>query len=199
NESSLADDRDTILERYFDDGFTNANVDVSYVPDSSSPPEAPSVGVVFTVHEGEQFFVNHVFTSGLHFTRPGVARREVSVQPAAPLSQHDMLESQRKLYDLGLFNQVDTAIQNPDGTESRKNVLIAAREAKRYTFDYGVGIEFQTGQPSAGTNQPLGTTGVSPKVSFGVSRINLGGRRQTVSAKGSVRRLQQRGLISFYA
>src|SRR5207237_9506296 len=74
NESSLADDRDTILERYFDDGFTNANVDVSYVPDSSSPPEAPSVGVVFTVHEGEQFFVNHVFTSGLHFTRPGVRR-----------------------------------------------------------------------------------------------------------------------------
>ncbi len=39
-----------------------------------------------------------------------------------------MLESQRRLYDLGLFSEVDTAIQNPDGTESRKNVVVAARK-----------------------------------------------------------------------
>ena len=60
---------------------------------------------------------------------------------------------------------MDTAIQNPEGTESRKNVLVAVSEADRYTFDYGVGFEFQTGQPSFGTNQPLGQTGVSPRVS----------------------------------
>jgi outer membrane protein insertion porin family len=101
------------------------------------------------------------------------------VQPGAPLSQKDMLESQRRLYDLGLFKQVDTAIQNPDGTESRKNVLVTTSEADRYTFDYGGGFEFQTGQPAYGTNQPLGRTGVSPMVSLGVSRINVGGRHQT--------------------
>ena len=199
NESSLADDRDTILERYFDNGFTNAAIDVSYVPDAASTPEAPAVGVVFNIHEGEQFFVSQVFLNGLHYTRPGVARREVRVQPGAPLSQQDMLGSQRSLYNLGLFNEVDTAIQNPDGTESRKNVLVSVRETKRYTFDYGVGFEFQTGQPSVGTNQPLGQTGVSPRVSFGVSRLNIGGRHQTVSAKTSLSRLQQRGLISFEA
>ena len=96
-----------------------------------------------------------------------------------------MLQSQRNLYNLGLFSEVDTAIQNPEGTESRKNVLVAVRETKRYTFDYGIGIEFQTGQPSAGVNQPLGQTGVSPKVSFGVSRVNLGGRYQTVRRRAA--------------
>ncbi len=199
NEASLSDDRDTILEKYFDNGFTNATVDVTYVPDNSAPPDAPRVGVVFTIHEGEQFFVNRVFLSGLHYTRPGVARREVQVQPGTPLSQQAMLESQRKLYNLGLFNEVNTAVQNPDGTEPRKNVLLTMRETKRYTFDYGIGFEFQTGQPSVGTNQPLGQTGASPRVSFGVSRINLGGRHQTVSAKTNLSRLQQRGLISFEA
>jgi outer membrane protein insertion porin family len=119
------------------------------------------------------------------------------VQPGAPLSQQDMLESQRRLYDLGLFQRVDTAIQNPEGTEARKNVLVTAREADRYTFDYGIGFEFQTGQPSFGTNQPLGQTGVSPRVSFGVSRVNVGGRHQTLSMKGNVSQLQQRGLIRF--
>ncbi len=196
DESSLADDRDTILGKYFDNGFPNANVDVAYVPVPSTD-NSPRVGVTFTIHEGEQFFVNQLFLDGLHYTRPGVARREMRVQPGAPLSQQDMLESQRRLYDLGLFKQVDTAIQNPEGTESRKNVLVTAREAQRYTFDYGVGFEFQTGQPSAGTNRPLGKTGVSPRVSLGISRINVGGRHQTLTMKGNVSQLQQRGLISF--
>jgi outer membrane protein assembly complex protein YaeT len=199
NESSLADDRDTILEKYFNNGFSNATVDVSYVPVIPSPDEAPRVGVTFSIQEGEQFFANHVFLNGLHYTRAGVARREIQVQAGAPLSQQDMLESQRRLYSLGLFNEVDTAIQNPEGTEPRKNVLVSMHEAQRYTFDYGVGFEFQTGQPSFGTNQPLGQTGVSPRVSFGVTRINFGGRHQTVTAKTNLSRLQQRGLISFDA
>ena len=196
DESSLADDRDTILSKYFDNGFPNATVDVAYV----SVPSAdnfPRVGVTFSIHEGEQFFVDQVFLDGLHYTRAGVARREMRVQPGEPLSQQDMLESQRRLYDLGLFKQVDTAIQNPDGTESRKNVLVTAREAERYTFDYGVGFEFQTGQPAVGANQPLGQTGVSPMVSFGVTRLNVGGRHQTLTMKANVGRLQQRGLISY--
>ncbi len=196
DESSLADDRDTILGKYFDNGFPNASVDVAYVAVASTP-NLPLVGVTFTIHEGEQFFVNHVFLDGLHYTRAGVARREMRVYPGAPLSQQDMLESQRRLYDLGLFQQVDTAIQNPEGTESRKNVLVTAREADRYTFDYGAGFEFQTGQPSFGTNQPLGQTGVSPRLSLGVSRTNVGGRHQTLSLKGNVSQLQQRALISF--
>ncbi len=196
DESSLADDRDRILTRYFDNGFPNCTVDVAYVP-APSAGKFPLVGVTFTIHEGEQFFVNHVYLDGLHHTRRGVANREMRVQPGAPLSQQDMLQSQRKLYDLGLFKQVNAAVQNPDGTESQKNVLVTVAEADRYTFDYGVGFEFQTGQPAFGTNQPLGQTGVSPMVSLGVSRINLDGRHQTLSFKGALGRLQQKAVLSY--
>jgi len=197
DESSLADDRDTILGKYFDNGFPNATVDVAYVDIAKESNGLPRVGVTFTIHEGEQFFVNQLFLDGLHHTRPGVARREVQVQPGAPLSQQEILESQRRLYDLGLFKQVDTAIQNPEGTESRKNVLVTVSEADRYTFDYGGGFEFQTGQPAYGTSSPLGATGVSPMVSLGVSRINVGGRQQTLSFRGNLGRLQQRALVSY--
>ena len=197
DEASLADDRDTILGKYFNNGFPNATVDVAYVAAPAGPDGLPRVGVTFTIHEGEQFFVNEVFLDGLHYTRAGVARRELQVRSGNPLSQQDMLESQRRLYDLGLFSEVDVAIQNPEGTESRKNVLITTREAKRYTFDYGGGFEFATGQPSVGTNQPLGATGVSPRVLFGVNRINVGGRQQTLTMKTNLSRLQQRGLINY--
>jgi outer membrane protein insertion porin family len=199
DEGNLSDDRDKILGKYFNNGFPNATLDVNYVPVEPSAGGFPRVGVTLAVTEGEQFFVNRVYMTGLHYTRSGVARREWKIHPSAPLSQQDMLETQRGLYSLGLFNEVDTAVQNPDGTESRKNVLVAVREAKRYTFDYGAGFEFQTGQPSVGTNQPLGQTGVSPKVLLGVTRINVGGRDQTVSAKTTLSRLQQLGLVSFSA
>jgi len=199
NETNLADDRDTILAAYFNNGFPNATVDVAYLPVEASAEGQPRAGVTFTIQEGEQFFVNRVFLSGLQHTRQGVARREYQVKPGAPLSQKEMLETQRSLYSLGLFNEVDTAIQNPEGTESRKNVLLAIQEAKRYTFDYGVGFEFQTGQPAVGANQPLGQTGVSPRVSFGLTRINFGGRNQTVTLKTILSRLQQRGLVSYEA
>jgi outer membrane protein insertion porin family len=197
DESTLAADRDLILGKYFNNGFSTATVDVAYVAAPQSPDGHPQVGVTFTIHEGEQFFASQVFLDGLKYTRPGVARRELRVHPGEPLSQSDMLESQRRLYDLGLFSEVDTAIQNPDGTEPRKNVIITAREAKRYTFDYGGGLEFQTGQPAVGTNQPLGETGVSPRALFAINRINVGGRDQTFTFKGNVGRLQQRALINY--
>ena len=113
-----------------------------------------------------------------------------------PLSQQDLLSTQTRLYDLGIFSQVDTAVQNPDGTDPQKNVLVQLQEAKRYTFTYGVGLEFQTGQP-AGTTASQGTTGVSPRVAFDVTRLNFGGRNQTLTFQSHVGRLQQRGLISY--
>jgi len=197
NESTLAEDRDRILGKYFDNGFPDATVDVSYVSAPTGADGRPRVGVTFTIHEGEQFFVNKVFVDGLVHTRPGVVQRELQVQPGEPLNQQGMLETQRRLYDLRLFSAVDAAIQNPDGTESRKNVIIATQEAKRYTFDYGGGLEFQTGQPTVGANHPLGETGVSPRALFAINRINFGGREQTLSFKGNVGRLQQRALINY--
>ncbi|HTR24963.1 MAG TPA: POTRA domain-containing protein [Terriglobales bacterium] len=197
DESTLAADRDLILGKYFNNGFSTATVDVAYTTAPAGPDGLPRVGVTFTIHEGEQFFTSQVFLDGLEHTRSGVARRELRVHQGEPLSQSDMLETQRRLYDLGLFTQVDTAIQNPEGTESRKNVIITVREGKRYTFDYGGGLEFQTGQPAVGTNQPLGQTGVSPRALFAVNRTNVGGRDQTFTFKGNVGRLQQRALINY--
>ena len=91
-------------------------------------------------------------------------------------------------------------MQNPNGNEPDKNVLVDVEEAKRYTFNYGVGLEFQTGQPSAiGSNQAKGQTGVSPRVSLDVSRLNFRGRDHTITFKADVGSLQQRGLVSYTA
>jgi outer membrane protein insertion porin family len=193
SEQNLATDRELILNYYFNHGFPNAVLDITTSP---SPGEPNRDDVTYTIQEGEQFELNRVLVAGLDHTRDYVVQREVQVVAGQPLSQQDLLDTQTKLYDLGIFSQVDTAVQNPNGTDPEKNVLVQVQEAKRYTFTYGVGLEFETGLPS-GTKAPAGSTGVSPRVGLDITRLNVGGRDQTVTFQSHVGRLQQRGLVSY--
>lgn len=193
SEQDLANDRERILSFYFDHGFPNATLEITTKPSEKQPNDE---NVTYTIQEGERFTVNRVMVAGTEHTRDYVVQRELEVHAGDPLSQQDLLNTQSRLYDLGIFSQVDTAVQNPEGTDPRKNVLVQVQEAKRYTFTYGAGLEFETGEP-AGTTAPQGSTGVSPRVEFDVTRLNLGGRDQTVTFQSHVGRLQQRGLISY--
>jgi outer membrane protein assembly complex protein YaeT len=193
SDQKLAGDREKILNRYYNRGFANATLDIVAKP---SPTQPGREDVTYVIHEGEQFFVHQVMINGLDHTRNYVVQREIQVSAGQPLSQQDLLDTQSKLYDLGIFGQVDTAVQNPEGSDSRKDVLVQVQEAKRYTFTYEVGLEFETGLP-AGTKNPAGSTGVSPRVGLDITRLNVGGRDQTLTFQSHVGRLQQRGLVSY--
>jgi outer membrane protein insertion porin family len=193
SEQSLASDREAILNDYFNHGFSNASLDIVTQP---SPGQRNREDVTYKIQEGEQFFVNRVLITGLDHTRKYVVQRQIQVLPGQPLSQQAILGTQTKLYDLGIFNEVDTGVQNAEGTDPQKNVLVQVQEAKRYTFTYGGGIEFETGLP-AGTHAPAGETGVSPRIEFGVTRLNVGGRDQSLSFQSAVGNLQQLGLITY--
>ncbi len=196
SENAIASDREILLNYYFNLGFPNATFEASATPATDKPN---SMDVKYKMELGNQVFVDQVLISGLVHTRRYIVQRELEIKAGDPLSQAAMLKTQQNLYDLGIFSQVDTAVQNPDGVEPYKKTLISMQEAKRYTFTYGLGFEFQTGQPSTGTNQALGGLGVSPLVSFEVTRLNFLGRNHTVAVKTNVGSLQQRGLVSYSA
>ena len=193
SEQDLANDRERILSYYFDNGFPNASLDITTAP---SVNQQNREDVTFTIAEGELFTVNQVLVGGTEHTRDYVVGRELEVRPGDPLSQRNLLNTQTRLYNLGIFSKVDTAVQNPEGNDPRKNVLVQLQEAKRYTFTYGLGMEFETGLP-AGSTSPTGVTGVSPRVEFDVTRLNVGGRNQTITFQSHVGSLQQRGILSY--
>jgi len=197
SEYNIAQDRDNVLNYYFNHGFPRAAFEAAAQPISGQPHR---MDVTFTIQEGERTLVDQVRISGLDTTRPYVAERELEIKHGDPLSQMDMLLSQQRLYDLGIFSQVETAIQNPDGNEPQKDVLFDVQEAKRYMFTYGFGFEFQTGLPTAiGTNKALGETGVSPRASLNITRLNFRGRDHTITFKADVGSLEQRGLVNYIA
>lgn len=195
SETNVAQDRDSVLNYYFNHGF----LDAVFTSSAKPAPGDPTHEVVdYTIQEGPQVFVDRILASGLRYTKPGIVKRQYRLAPSQPLSQLQMLDTQRRLYDLGVFNSVNVAVQNPDGQARYKDIFLQFEEARRWNFTYGFGIEVQSG--AFGTREtPQGNTGVSPRVSFDVTRNNVGGRAHTVSFSSHVGRLEQRGLLSYDA
>ena len=81
------------------------------------PADASKVDVVFHITEGQQIFVRKVLLTGLHYTRPETVAKAITLHPGDPLNQTALMETQRNLYDFALFNEIDTAIENPTGGE----------------------------------------------------------------------------------
>jgi outer membrane protein insertion porin family len=195
SDRNVNSDRTSILNAYFNRGFPNATFEAEAKPVN---PDGTLMDVTYTIHEGEQFFVDQVLVSGLNYTKPFVVEQQLQIHPEDPLSQEQMVNSQAKLYDLGIFNEVDTAVENPDGAEKDKNVLFQTREAKRYTFEYGIGFEAQTGSPQ-GTTNPQGATSASPRVTFNITRLNFRGRAHTITFRSHIGGIEKLALVSYDA
>ena len=111
-----------------------------------------------------------------------------------------MRDTQRQLYDLGVFARVDTAIQNPDGDTADKYVLYDMEEARKYSIAMGFGAEFaRIGGCSTCLEAPQGETGFAPDATLDVSRLNLWGLGHSLSFRGRVSTLEQRALINYTA
>src|SRR5262249_24707550 len=193
SDTTVINDQTEVMNAYTNRGFPRVKFEYSTTPDAGNPQK---VDVAYKIIEGPEVFVDRVLLAGLHYTRPFVVQRELKIRSAQPLSQRQMLDSQNRLYDLGIFNEVDMAVQNPDGDASHKSVNSQMTEAKRYTFNYGLGLEVQTGQPAGPTN-PQGKAGASPPVSFDISRLNLRGRNHTLSLKTRYGNLEKLALIGY--
>ena len=207
---TLSGDRDAVLSYYVSNGFDQARVEIEQQKDGSN---AGLTNVTLNVTEGQQVFINHVLISGVEHTRPSVVDRNVRVHAGQPLDQSALLETQRNLYNLALFNDVVAAVQNPDGDAPRKNVLLQLTEAKRWDVTYGFGFEAQTGTPNQGmisqasliqlglppnteTTQE-GSAGVSPRVSLDITRINLRGTENSLTLHTTYGLLEQIAALSF--
>src|SRR6266851_1647548 len=125
----LATDRDNILTLYYNEGFPQArfspSVEELAAPEAASmesgpasngaasqdssgrapassgaAPTGPAVRLTYHIVEGPRITVRQVLIGGYTHTRLGVIRREVKVAPEEPLRQGDVVETQRRLYNL---------------------------------------------------------------------------------------------------
>jgi len=193
---NLAGDRDELLNDYYSRGFDQVRVEVVQQTQAENPSK---VDVTFRIHEGQQIFVRKVLLSGLQYTRPDTVAKAITLHPGDPLNETALAETQRNLYEFALFNEVDTAIENPTGGETYKTVLLQASEARRWALTYGGGFEVQTGTPQnncTGLNLRKiscgNTPSISPRVLLDITRNSLFGRDQSASLRGTYGLLEQK-------
>jgi outer membrane protein assembly complex protein YaeT len=195
SEFNVAVDRDTILAQYFEQGFPNASFEWSSKPSPGAPHR---IDLHFAVREGGQQFVREILITGNEVTRTKLINKNITLNPGDPLSPTAMTEIQRRLYSLGVFARVDTAIQNPEGETDRKLVLYNLEEARRYSMAVGFGAELgRFGGCQACFEAPAGATGFSPRVSFDIARNNLWGMTHSISLRTRASTLDQRALLSY--
>ena len=224
SEANVGSDRANILALYFNEGFPQATFEYTVEPftvqapssESSSqantlqdkstqtreekktaPVPQSSVRVVYKIHEGPQIHVRRIFVTGYDHTRPGVINRQVQVKPAQPLREGQVVDSQRRLYNLGVFNRVTISAQNPAGSDPDKDIVVLVEEAKRYTIGYGGGFEVQ--RLASTTNPTGGEVQAAPRGIFEITKLNLTGRADSLSLKLRGSTLQGRALLGYSA
>ena len=208
---TLSGDRDAIFGYYLSHGFEQARVEVKQQAESA---DAEKTDVTLKVTEGEQVFVEpRAGVGDCAYAAGRGGATEVTFHAGDPLDESALLETQRKLYGLALFNEVTTAVQNPDGDDPLKNVLLQLSEARRWNVTYGFGMEAETGTPKEGVINPAsaiqlnlppnatysqeGKTGVSPRISLDVSRTNLRGTDNSLTLHSSYGLLEEVAILTF--
>jgi outer membrane protein insertion porin family len=221
SEFNVTTDRDNILALYFNDGFPEAKFTATAervkepgkkAAENSSGTVTNSaqkggkgkseetfedgfVNLVYQIEEGPQTRVRRILLAGYDRTRPGVIRREIRVQPQAPLREGEVVESQRRLYNLGVFNRVTIQPQNPNGTDTNKDIVVLVEEAKRYTLAYGGGFEVQR---LASTSNPAGSQiQAAIRGILEISKLNVTGRGDSLSLKLRGSTIEDRALLGY--
>ena len=195
SENNVLEDRDEILNYYLNRGYPDATVEWNS-QDTGTPSQ---VDLKFAIKSGRRQYVRDILINGLHVTNPKLVASRIRFAKGDALAQANLSDTQRRLYELGIFAKVQVATQNPRGDEDSRYVLYQLDEASRYSFTIGGGAEF--GRIGGGTtlDAPAGTSGFSPRLSLGVSRSNLFGLGHSLSLQSRVSNIQQRVLLSYFA
>lgn len=164
----VAASREVLLSAWRRTGF----LDVTVEPESVFNADRTGVDVRLVVSSGPRTIVERVVVAGLRQTQEVTVAREIDLRPGEPFSFERVLESQRRLLSLGIFERVTISELDSSSVEER-DVVVSVQEAPRTTVTWGVGY----------SEQDL------LRGSVEVTRRNLNGLGRTASvfARGSFR------------
>ncbi len=195
SEANVADDRENFLNYYYNIGYLNASFD--YYVDPAK--QLHRVDLRYVIHPGSRKYVREVLVSGLETTRPSLVYHRIELSQKQPLSLAEETDSQRRLYELGIFARVNTGLQNPDGEENEKTVLYDIDEARHYSLNVGVGAQIaRIGGGVTSLDNPAGSTGFAPRLAVGITRINFLGLGQTVGLQTAISTIEQRAALTYF-
>ncbi len=136
NDVDIANARYRVLDMYSARGFYNSAVDVRREFSGSNAT------LVFKITEGPQRFFGKSIIVGNKKTKTGVIERELEHREGQPFNQKVLMTEMQKLYELGLFSEVN--VEAVKGYGAHFDTVYRVREAKAGAVEFGLGYgEFE--------------------------------------------------------
>jgi len=176
---AIANSRDQIAGQYLNKGYDAVVVTPSPLDLKQAAAGTATSDLTFTVQEGPQTIVDHVFVTGNVLTKPEVILRELRFRRGGPLGQEAMTESRRRLSALGLFRRIQIQPVS-HGDPSQTDVVVTVEEAPRTTIAYGGGLQVDRILRDNGDGTTSERYEFAPRGFFEVGRRNLGGTNRSI-------------------
>ncbi len=135
NPQLLRDDLVAIQTFYGDRGFSEVQVSRRIEPNADNT----AASLTYLVTEGPKVKVDDVIVRGNTYTHTSVIKRKAELSKGEPFSYTSILEAQRNLYSLGIFQRVDVQPQQATDAGTR-DVVIQVDEGKDLTVSGSVGV-----------------------------------------------------------
>ncbi len=158
---------------YADRGYTEAQV----APRREVSADKTSAKITYTISEGPQINVADVIVRGNTYTDSSVILRKSELNEGQPFSYGSILEAQRNLYRLGIFNRVDVQPEQSGTSVSDRNVVIQVEEGRNLTVSGSVGVRARTGSEA-------GQRHISPRFAAAIAHRNLFGTGRYLGLQG---------------
>lgn len=141
SETLLEDSLDALRARYDEAGYSQAQV--SAVTEWNE--DRSRVSITVQVLEGPQQRLGSVLVVGNRKTKSSAILRALDVRPGDPVSETRLLEMERNLYRLGIFNRVEAEFTAGDLGFTRQDVLIRVTEGRTRSLNFEVGVDSDDG------------------------------------------------------
>ncbi len=164
------DSTTNLYSLFHEQGYIYANIDVRRVP-----RENQVIDLEYVINEQEPARINRILITGNTRTRENVIRRELRAAPGDIFKRSRVLRSQREVFQLGYFNDIQLDSRTADRETGAIDLLLNVEERQTGTASLGAGV-----------NSQAGLTGF-----LQLSQNNFMGRGQVVSVRAEFGRFRE--------
>lgn len=168
------------------------NVEVQVAPRVEISADKTTARVAYVISEGPQVKVDEVIVRGNTYTDRDVVLRRSNLDPGQPFSYTSILEAQRELYRLGIFQRVEIQPEQAGTSVGDRDVVIQVEEGRNLTLTGSIGARAQRVATPEGTKNE-----VSPRLAVAAAHRNLFGTGRYLSLEGVTSSEEQEAFLTY--
>ena len=144
NPQTLREDVVAIQTEYAERGYSEVQV----APRVEISEDRTAARVSYVVTEGPRVEIGEVIVRGNTYTDRDVVLRKAEIEQGDPFTYTSILEAQRELYRLGIFQRVEIQAEQTGTSVADRQLVIDVQEGKNLTLTGAIGLRAQRGLES---------------------------------------------------